>query len=81
MTNYGVVLRKLRELKQLQMKQAAKLIHRSAGWLSEIENDKGHARIGLEEFERIVAAYGGQAHRDKFDRPGILLPLTMLMIS
>jgi transcriptional regulator with XRE-family HTH domain len=66
MTNYGVVLRKLRELNQLPIKQAAKVVGRSAGWLSEIENDRGEARIGLEEFERIVAAYGGQKHRDKF---------------
>lgn len=66
MTNYGVVLRKLRELNQLPIKQAAKIIGRSPGWLSEIENDRGEARIGLEEFERIVVAYGGQKHRDKF---------------
>jgi transcriptional regulator with XRE-family HTH domain len=66
MTNYGVVLRKLRELNQLPIKQAAKVVGRSAGWLSEIENDRGEARIGLEEFERIVAAYGGQKYRDKF---------------
>jgi transcriptional regulator with XRE-family HTH domain len=66
MTNYGVVLRKLRELNQLTVHQAAKVICRSAGWLSEIENGRGEARIGLEEFERIVAAYGGQEYRDKF---------------
>ena len=63
MTNYGVVLRKLN---QLPIKQAAKLVGRSAGWLSEIENDRGEARIGLDEFERIIQAYGGQKHRDKF---------------
>lgn len=66
MTNYAVVLRKLRELNQLTVHQAAKVISRSAGWLSEIENGRGEARIGLEEFERIVAAYGGQKYRDKF---------------
>lgn len=66
MTNYGVVLRKLREINQLPIKKAAKVIGRSPGWLSEIENDRGLARIGLDEFERIVAVYGGQKHREKF---------------
>jgi transcriptional regulator with XRE-family HTH domain len=45
MNHYGVILRKLRELKRLPLKQAAKRIERSAGWLSEIENGKGAARI------------------------------------
>lgn len=66
MNSYGVILRKLRELKQYQIKQAAQVIKRSAGWLSEIENGRGSARIGLEEFERIVAAYEGQAYRKQF---------------
>lgn len=66
MNHYGVILRKLRELNQLSMKQAAAKIERSAGWLSEIENNKGAARIHREEFERIVAAYGGNAHRKQF---------------
>jgi transcriptional regulator with XRE-family HTH domain len=66
MSSYGVVLRKLRELNKQPLKQAAKAIGRSAGWLSEIENDRGAARIGLEEFERIVAAYNGQGYRKQF---------------
>ncbi len=66
MNSYGVILRKLRELKQYQIKQAAQLIERSVGWLSEIENGRGSARIGLEEFERIVAVYDGQAYRKQF---------------
>jgi transcriptional regulator with XRE-family HTH domain len=66
MNNYGVILRKLRELKQYQVKQAAQIIRRSAGWLSEIENGRGAARIGLEEFERIVSVYDGQAYRKQF---------------
>jgi len=66
MEHYGVVLRKLRELNQLSIKEAAKHIKRSAGWLSEIENEKGSARIYPLEFERIVAAYNGEAHRPQF---------------
>lgn len=66
MNHYGVILRKLRELKRLPIKEAAKRIERSAGWLSEIENGKGAARIHPQEFERIVAAYDGEAFRKQF---------------
>lgn len=66
MNNYGVILRKLRELNRLTIKQAAKRIERSAGWLSQIENEKGAARIHPQEFERIVAAYNGQSYRKQF---------------
>lgn len=66
MNNYGVILRKLREINQLSIKQAAKKVERSAGWLSEIENGKGAARIHPEEFERIVASYNGGTYRKHF---------------
>jgi len=45
MENHGVILRKLRLLNKLPIKAAAVRIGRSAGWLSEIENGKGLARI------------------------------------
>ena len=66
MENYGVILRKLRELKKLPIKQAAKHIGRSAGWLSEVENGRGNARLSPREFERIVEAYEGEAYRKQF---------------
>lgn len=66
MENYGVILRKLRELKRLPIKKAAKHIGRSAGWLSEVENGRGNARLSPAEFERIVAAYEGEAYRKQF---------------
>lgn len=66
MNHYGVILRKLREISRLPIKEAAKRIERSAGWLSEIENGKGAARIHPQEFERIVAAYGGEPYRKQF---------------
>lgn len=66
MNHYGVILRKLREISRLPIKEAAKKIERSAGWLSEIENGKGAARIHSQEFERIVTAYGGDAYRKQF---------------
>jgi transcriptional regulator with XRE-family HTH domain len=66
MNHYGVILRKLRELKRLPIKEAAKRIERGVGWLSEIENGKGAARIHPQEFERIVAAYDGESYRKQF---------------
>lgn len=66
MQQYGVVLKKLRLINQLTIKQAAKHIGRSSGWLSGIENHQSQARLMPEEFERIVQAYGGEAHRRKF---------------
>ena len=66
MDHYGVILRKLREINQLSIKRAAAKIGRSAGWLSEIENGKGAARIHSQEFERIVTAYEGETHRKQF---------------
>ncbi|MER2513213.1 MAG: helix-turn-helix transcriptional regulator [Nitrosomonas ureae] len=66
MDHYGVILRKLRELKRLPIKQAAKHIGRSAGWLSEVENGRGYARLRPAEFERIVEAYGGEMYRKHF---------------
>lgn len=66
MDNYGVILRQLRLLNKLPVKVAAQRIGKSAGWLSEIENGKGAARIHPKEFERIVAAYGGEKYRKQF---------------
>lgn len=66
MNHYGVILRKLREINRLPIKEAAKKIERSAGWLSEIENGKGAARIHPQEFERIVVVYGGESYRKQF---------------
>lgn len=66
MNSYGVILRKLREINQQPLKQAAKSIGRSAGWLSGIENGRGNARIRPEEFEQIVNSYNGQTYRKQF---------------
>lgn len=66
MNNYGVVLKRLRVLKKLSVKQAASQLGRSVGWLSEIENGKGYARLKIEEFERIITIYDGESHRSNF---------------
>jgi transcriptional regulator with XRE-family HTH domain len=66
MDHYGVILRKLRELNQLTIKQAASSIERSAGWLSEVEGGRGLSKLMPSEFERIVAIYGGDRYRKQF---------------
>lgn len=66
MDHYGVILRRLRELNQLTIKQAASRIERSAGWLSEVEGDRGLSKLMPSEFERIVAVYGGDRYRKQF---------------
>ena len=59
MTNYGVILKKIRNEKNISLRQAAKLINRGLGWLSEVENNKPRAKITQKEFDRIIKAYGG----------------------
>jgi len=66
MNTYGVILKNLRSLNQLTLKQAAKHLNKSSGWLSEIENDKGRAKITPDEFERIVKAYDGEKFKRHF---------------
>lgn len=66
MESNGVILRKLRELKRLKIKEAAALIGRGAGWLCEVENGKGNARLFPSEFDRIVELYGGNAYKNQF---------------
>lgn len=56
----------MREINRLTMKAAGARIGRSAGWLSEVENGKGASRLLPSEFERIVAAYGGDAYKKQF---------------
>ncbi len=66
MNHYGVILKKLRELNQLTVKQAAQKIGRSSGWISQVENNRGAARLKAEVFERIIVAYNGESYRKQF---------------
>lgn len=66
MNNYGVVLKRLRKDRGLTIKQASETINRGVGWLCEVENSNGTARIDTQEFERIVKAYGAAYEPQKF---------------
>lgn len=66
MENYGVIIRHLRNLGGLNVRTAAQKIGKSVGWLSEIENNRGKARLTETEFQRIVDLLGGTRHRSMF---------------
>ncbi len=62
----GVVLKRLRELNGDNLKEAATKAGKSTGWLSEVENGRGNAKLSTEEFERLVKVFNGTSHRKKF---------------
>ncbi len=66
MDNYGLIIRHLRKLSKLNVRQAADKIQRSIGWLSEIENSRGTARLTEREFNRIVELLDGNHHKPMF---------------
>lgn len=66
MNNYGLILKQLRQLNRLTLKSTAKLIGKSVGWFSEVENGRGQSRLSEKEFERIVLLLHGDKHRELF---------------
>jgi transcriptional regulator with XRE-family HTH domain len=66
MDNAEVIIQHLRTQAELSVREAATKINRSVGWLSEIENSRGTARINEEEFNRIVDLLGGAKQRALF---------------
>ena len=66
MDNYGVIIRHLRTLAGLSVRKAALKTNRSIGWISEVENNTGTARLTETEFERIVELLDGTKHKAMF---------------
>lgn len=64
--NHGIIIRKLRMRSGLTVRETAKKINRSIGWLSEIENGTGTARLTEAEFERVINLLGGSNCRNQF---------------
>lgn len=64
--NHGLIIRELRKLQGLSVRKAAQKLNRGLGWLSEIENCKGTARLTEDEFDRIVTALDGSRHKNMF---------------
>lgn len=66
MENHGIIIRHLRKLAGLDVRAAALKIGKSTGWLSEVENNRGKARLTETEFQRIVELLDGARHRSMF---------------
>jgi transcriptional regulator with XRE-family HTH domain len=66
MENYGLIIQHLRLLAGVSVRETARKIDRSIGWLSEIENGCGTARLTEKEFNRIVEVLDGTRHRPMF---------------
>ena len=66
MESYGVIIKQLRTLKGLGVRATAKKIGRGIGWLSELENNCGTARLTEIEFNRIVEVLEGTKLRPMF---------------
>lgn len=64
--NYGLILKILRQKSGLSVREHSKRINKSPGWLSEVENGRGLAKLSESEFERIIALLGATGHRAYF---------------
>lgn len=52
--NYGIVLKLIRQKCGLSIRELARRSGKSVGWISEVENGKGLARLRETEFNRLV---------------------------
>lgn len=64
MKNQAAVLKKLRELNGLSIKEAAKLFNCSVGWLCGVENESLKCKITEEELQRLLSLYAYEKHSD-----------------
>lgn len=64
--NYGLIVKHLRTMAGLSVQLLAKKIGKSAGWVSEIENENGRCRLTEQAFEQIVEALDGKSRRAMF---------------
>jgi transcriptional regulator with XRE-family HTH domain len=64
--NYGVILKHLREKMNMSVRKFSKKINRSIGWISEIENGTGTARLTSAEFDSLVELLDAGKWRGQF---------------
>ncbi len=64
--NYGLILKLLRQQMRLSVREFSKKITRSIGWISEIENGRGTARLTGAEFDVLVELLGASKWRGQF---------------
>lgn len=66
MEQQRVIVKKLRKLSGLTIAQAACKINKSAGWLSEIENNKGRSVLRPKDYETIYNLLDGEKYKHQF---------------
>ena len=66
MDKQRVILKQLRIVNGYKIKEAATLVGRSAGWLSEIESHSGASTLRPKEYERIYHIYNGDRYKKQF---------------
>lgn len=64
--NYGLILKLLRQQMRLSVREFSKKIAKSTGWISEIENGRGTARLTEAEFDALVELLGASKWRGQF---------------
>lgn len=64
--NNGVIIRQLRKLENMSVREFSKKIGRSTGWLSDVENCTGRCNAPKEELDRIVEVLGAANRRPMF---------------
>jgi transcriptional regulator with XRE-family HTH domain len=64
--NYGLILKLIRQKSDLSVRELARRIGKSIGWISEVENGSGLARLSEGEFNRLVGALGADKYRPMF---------------
>jgi len=64
--NQGLIIRHLRMQAKLSVRKCAQKVKKSVGWISEVENGRGKARLSEQEFNRIVELLDGSKHREMF---------------
>jgi transcriptional regulator with XRE-family HTH domain len=64
--NHGIIIRELRTRAGFSVQKTAKMIQKSAGWLSEIESGRGTCRLTSTDFEHVIGILKGTSYRPMF---------------
>ena len=66
MNNYSAIAKKMRNDKKLSLKKASILIGKSAGWLSQLENNKLEVKLDLDGLKFIAECYGLEGEMKRY---------------
>lgn len=68
MDSYGTIIKKVRNSENLTLKEAALKLNVSVGWLSEVENNRGKAKLTKQKYEEIINLLNGKKYKPLFGR-------------